>query len=66
MNIVEGLARQIRRVASLRHYYEAIGPNGQLGLAVIDAALEEGCKAIGSGDPVAIMAAGQRLEGIDV
>ncbi len=65
MNVMEGLARQIRRVAGLRHYYEEIGPAGHIGLLMIDAALEQACTAAGSGDPVAIIAAGQQLEGIE-
>jgi len=65
MNAVEGLARQIRRVAALRHRDEAIGEAGTLGLLVIDAALEQGCLATGSGDPIAIIAAGQQLERIE-
>lgn len=65
MTVMEGLARQIRRVAALRHHYEAIGEAGAIGLLMIDAALEQGCTAIGGGDPVAIIAAGQQLEGIE-
>lgn len=63
MNVAEKLAREIRRVAGIRHYYEAIGPAGSFGLTMMDAALEQGCKAAGSGDPIAIIAAGQELEG---
>jgi hypothetical protein len=65
MNILEALARQIRRVSTIRHRDEAIGPNGVFGLTVIDAALERACKVVGSGDPIAIIAAGQELEGIE-
>jgi hypothetical protein len=65
LNIVEALARQIRRVSTIRPRDEAIGPNGAFGLTLIDAALERACKAVGSGDPVAIFAAGQELERIE-
>ncbi|MCA0247651.1 MAG: hypothetical protein LCH93_13625 [Proteobacteria bacterium] len=63
MNAVEKLAREIRRVAGIRHLYEEIGEAGELAILLMDAALEQGCKAIGSGDPIAIIAAGQELEG---
>jgi hypothetical protein len=65
MNVAEKLAREIRRVAQLRHHYEAIGANGTFALTMIDAALELGCKAAGVEDPVAQIAAGQQLEGIE-
>lgn len=68
MTIVEGLARQIRRVAELRGAYVArCGgvPDCPADVAVIDAALERACTAIGAGDPVAIAAAGQALEEIE-
>lgn len=65
MNVAEKLAREIRRVAQLRHHYEEIGPAGIFGLTMIDAALEQGCKAAGIEDPVAQIAAGQQLEGIE-
>ncbi|WP_020697719.1 hypothetical protein [Reyranella massiliensis] len=60
MNVAEKLAREIRRVAGLRHHYEEIG---DVAILLMDAALEQGCKAIGSGDPIAMIAAGQDLEG---
>lgn len=69
MNIVEGLARQIRRVAELRVQYREVGRlTGQPGsvlpaMMMMEAALERACRAIGSGDVVAITAAGQDLEG---
>jgi hypothetical protein len=63
-NVAEGLARQIRRVAQLRHHYEALGPVGAVGLAMIDFALERGCKAAGMDDAVAQIGAFRELEGI--
>ncbi len=63
MNVAEKLAREIRRVAGLRHHYEEIGEAGKFATIMMDAALEQACKAIGSGDPIAMIAAGQDLEG---
>lgn len=67
MNIAEKLAREIRRVALLRGRYEAIGsmPNVNVAptLLMIDAALEQACKAAGIDDAVVQIAAGQVLEG---
>ncbi len=63
MNAAEGLARQIGRVARLRGRY--VGQIDGADLTLIDAALEQACKAAGSGDFVAIIAAGQQMEGIE-
>ena len=63
MNLVEKLAREIRRVAGIRHYFVQIGTAGTFATTMMDAALEQGCTAIGSGDPAAIMAASLELEG---
>jgi hypothetical protein len=67
LNVAEALARQIRRVAILRGHYAALkfqpGVNVAPALLLIDAALERGCKAAGSNDIVAQIAAGQELEG---
>lgn len=65
MNVAEKLARQIRRVAELRHHYADLGPAGAFGLTLIDAALEQGCKAAGSDDAGAVIAAGLDLEEIE-
>lgn len=62
MNVAEKLARQIRRVAELRHRYAELGRDGEIGLAMIDMALERGCKAAGSDDVGAVIAAGLELE----
>lgn len=57
MTDAEKLAREIRRVSRLQGQHEArIGP-----LVVVDSMLERACKAIGSGDPVALVAAGLEL-----
>ncbi|WP_289298249.1 hypothetical protein [uncultured Reyranella sp.] len=65
MNVAEKLARQIRRVAELRHHYLDIGQAGAVALALIDAALERACKAAGSDDAGAVIAAGLELEGFE-
>lgn len=66
MNIIEGLMRQVRRVAYLRERYQGLhgrqGANVGPALMVMDSALERACKAAGAGDPVAIIAIGQELE----
>lgn len=67
MNVAEQLAREIRRVAGLRATYadglRAVEEAG-LPLTLVDGALEHACKAIGTGDTVAMQAAGLVLEGI--
>jgi hypothetical protein len=65
VNVAENLAREIRRVADLRHHYEEIGNAGGFALLMIDAALEEACKAAGVDDVVAQIAAGQRLQSFE-
>jgi hypothetical protein len=69
MNAAEALARQIRRVAVLRGQYAALrfqpGVNVAPALLMIDAALEQGCKAAGVDDAVAQLSAAQRLEGFE-
>lgn len=64
MNVAEKLAREIRRVAGIRHYYEEIGPSGQFGLMMIDQSLEAGCVAAGKDDAVEQIGALKSLEGI--
>jgi hypothetical protein len=63
MNVAEKLAREIGRVSYIRQYYEAIGPNGQLGLMMINQSLEAAYKAAGV-DIVAQITALKDLEGI--
>jgi len=69
MNVPEKLAREIRRVTELRCRYEEIGklPNVIVGPAMMlmDAALEQACKAAGTLDAVAQIAAQQGLEGFE-
>lgn len=68
MNVQEGLARQIRRVAELRgRYVGRCGgtPDCPDEVAAIDALLDQACRAIGSDDAGAIAAAGVLLEGVE-
>lgn len=66
MNTAEKLARAILRVAQLRGQIDLVGGRytADSELAVIDADLDQACRAIGSADPVAMEAAGQQLERI--
>lgn len=66
--MIQGLARQIRRVAHLRGAYVARcggTPDSPHEIAVIDGQLDRACRVIASGDPVAITAIGTELEGIE-
>jgi len=64
LNLMEGLARQLVRVAKARRHYEDIGPSGAFGLMMIDRALEMACVAAGSNDIVEMMRAHEDLKGI--
>jgi len=69
MNVPEKLAREIRRVTELRCRYEEVDklPNVIVGPAMMlmDAALEQACKAAGVDDALIQMAALQELEGFE-
>jgi len=66
MNVAEKLAREIMRVTELRCQYEEVGrmPNVivQPAMMLMDAALEQACKASGVDDALIQMAALQDLE----
>jgi hypothetical protein len=75
MTAAEKLAREIARVAELRgrcgqlippHAEQVVvlGSTGSFAIDVMSGAIDQACKAIGAGDPVAIEAAGQQLERI--
>lgn len=75
MNTAEKLAREIARVAQLRgsvgqlippHAERPVvlGASGSYTIDVMAGAIDHACKAIGSGDDVAMIAAGLVLEGI--
>lgn len=66
MNVAEKLAREIRRVSGIRHHYVAVGDAGKFALTLIDAALEQGCKAAGVDDAITQMVALQELKGFSV
>lgn len=62
MNIVEGLARQLVRVARMEHEYAEIGASGLFALNSMRIEIEQGCRALGSADPLAMVAAFRKLE----
>jgi hypothetical protein len=68
-SVAETLARQIRRVATIREQTERLRGmprvNVDFALLMIDAALEAGCKAAGVDDAVAQLAACQQLEAFE-
>lgn len=63
MNAAEKLAREIWRVASILWMYREIGAPGQPALILMTSSLEQACKAAGSNDALAVMAALQDLQG---
>ncbi len=68
MTTAEKLARQIRRVAQLRGTFVdglRVLQEAGVDLVVVDAALDHACRAMGTGDDVAMIAAGLVLEGIE-
>jgi len=69
MNVAEKLAREIRRVTELRCRYEEVGrmPNVivEPAMMLMDAALEQACKAAGIDDALVQMDAIQELEGFE-
>lgn len=69
MNVPEKLAREIRRVTELRCFYEEIGKTQNIlvqpAMMLMDAALEQACKAAGLDDAPVQMSALQELEGFE-
>ena len=64
-NLVEGIQRQCNRVRELLPHYDAIGPTGAFGKAMLQLAIKNGEAAIASGDVVQMMAAYKELEGCE-
>lgn len=62
MNLVEGLGVEIRRVTTILGYYEEIGPAGTIATMLIRESLTRATIALGSGDPVAMIAAVNELK----
>lgn len=69
MNLVEGLAREIRRVSILRQQYEEVGrlPNVITApqVMMMDQTLEAACVAAGSGDIMEMMGILEMLKGFE-
>jgi hypothetical protein len=62
-NIIEGIQQQNNRCRELVKEYAAIGPAGQFGKVLIEAAITEGEAAIASGDVVRCVEAYKALQG---
>lgn len=63
MNAAEKLAREIWRVSAIAWMYREIGAAGQPALILMNSSLEQACKAAGSNDALAVIAALRDLEG---
>lgn len=62
-NLIEGIQSECNSVRELITDYEALGPVGAFGAAVLRAAIKDGEAAIASGDVVAMIAALKSLQG---
>jgi len=62
--LADGLAEEIERARDLLSQYRALGPRGQFGAAVIDAASREGVRAQASGDVIRMMQAYDELSNL--
>jgi len=67
MNLPESLAREIRRVATLKCKYEAMADNNprvMVGYAtmMMDTALDKACAALGNGDTAEMIGANETLK----
>lgn len=62
-NIIEGIQEQQKRCRELLEQYKTIGPVGAFGTLMINRDIEEGDKAIASGDVVRMLGAFKALEG---
>ncbi len=67
MNLPESLAREIRRVATLKCKYEAMADSNPLVMVgyatmMMDAALDNACAALGAGDVVKMIGANETLK----
>jgi hypothetical protein len=70
MNLAEGLAREIRRVAVLRCHYEEVGRADKRvvvapAILMMNVALERACQAAGSDDVIEVMRAYEDLKGFE-
>lgn len=55
MNILEALMQELNRNRELLTEYEAIGPPGQFGAAIIRQSIKQGERAIAESDTVAMI-----------
>jgi len=63
MNLIEGIQAECARVRDLCEEYEAIGPPGAFGLAMLKLSIKEAEAAIASGDAVRMVHALGALKG---
>lgn len=61
-NLIEGIQREQNRVRELIPLYVEIGPAGAIGAALMRAAVDQGDKAIASGDVLKMLRAYKDLE----
>lgn len=62
MNLIEGIQSQCQRVRAIVPHYRDIGPAGEFGALMLEAAIREGEAAIASGDVVRMLSAFKSLE----
>jgi hypothetical protein len=63
MNLIEGLAQEIKRVTGVRQHYLEVGPAGALAAAMMQAELDNAVIIMGSGDVLQMMRVYESLKG---
>lgn len=63
--LADALPKEMARVREVLGHYHAIGPAGMFGAAFIEQDLKAADQAVMSGDPVAMIAAYQKLREIE-
>jgi len=61
-NLIEGIQSECNRVRELITEYDAIGPAGRFGAAMLRQAVKDGEAAVASGDVVAMVKALKELQ----
>ena len=61
-NLIEGILNECNRVREIIPHYEAIGPAGNFGAAMLRACIKEGEQAMASGDVVRMVHAYKSLQ----